>query len=241
MESAPVPEPKPRATGRMRDAVLVVDRGVLAFSRHWLAFFNLFIALYVGLPFAAPALMRAGWTDGAKLIYAVYSPLCHQLGYRSWYLFGDQPAYPRAEFQARTGIDPNDLWAARGFLGDAQMGFKVAFCQRDVAIYGGILVFGLVYGLPFVRRRLKPLHWVAWAALGLAPIGLDGVSQLFSNYPYNVLPLFNLIPSRESTPLLRTLTGALFGLANVWLAYPYVEQSMREVREQLEDKLRRAA
>jgi len=241
MEPTPTTGGQPRVTGRTRDAVLAVDRGILAFSRHWLLFFNLFIFVYVGVPFLAPALMRAGWTDGARLIYTVYGPLCHQLGYRSWYLFGEQAAYPRAEFQARTGIDPNDLWAARGFLGNAQMGFKVAFCQRDVAIYGAILLGGLLFGLPFVRRRLKPLHWVAWALLGLAPIGLDGFSQLFSNYPYNVLPVLNLLASRESTPLLRTLTGALFGLANVWLAYPYVEESMREVRQQLEDKLRRAA
>jgi hypothetical protein len=37
-------------------------------------------------------------------------------------------------------------------------------------------------------------------------------------------------PARESTPILRTATGLLFGLANVWLAYPYVEESMGETR-----------
>ncbi len=55
----------------------------------------------------------------------------------------------------------------------------------------------------------------------------------------HVLPGFNLLPARESTPVLRSLTGALFGLANVWLAYPYVEESMREVRQNLEAKLAR--
>lgn len=239
MEPLPLGEDRARVTGRTRAMVIAVDRGALAFSRHWLLVFNLFILAYVGVPFLAPALMRAGFTGAAKLIYTVYGPLCHQLGYRSWFLYGEQTNYPRAEFQARTGIDPNDLWAARGFLGDAQMGYKVAFCQRDVAIYGGLLLAGILYGLPFVRGRVPPLHWLGWVALGLAPIGLDGFSQLLSQYPYSALPLFNLLPVRESTPFLRSLTGALFGVANAWLAYPYVEESMRELRQSLEAKLAR--
>jgi uncharacterized membrane protein len=237
MEPSSLSEDRVRVTGRTRATVIAVDRAVLAFARRWLLVFNLFILAYVGLPFLAPVLMHGGFTGAAKLIYTVYGPLCHQLGYRSWYLYGEQADYPRAEFQARTGIDPNDLWAARGFLGDAQMGYKVAFCQRDVAIYGGLLLAGLLYGLPFVRGRVRPLHWLGWAAIGLVPIGLDGFSQLFSQYPYSALPLFNLLPVRESTPFLRTLTGGLFGLANAWLAYPYVEESMRELRQSLEAKL----
>ncbi|MBP7691731.1 MAG: DUF2085 domain-containing protein [Anaerolineales bacterium] len=226
-------------TGRTRTAVIAVDRGVLALARHWLLAFNLFVLAYVGIPFLAPALMHIGWTGPAKLIYTIYSPLCHQLGYRSWFLFGAETHYPRAEFQTRTGIDPNDLWAARGYLGDETLGYKVAFCERDVAIYGGLLLAGLIYSLPGVRGRLPPLPWWGWVLLGLVPVGLDGFSQLFSQYPYNLLPGFNLLPARESTPVLRSLTGALFGLANVWLAYPYVEESMREVRQNLEAKLAR--
>lgn len=234
-----IPDDKPRLTGRARQMVIAVDRAVASFARHWLLAFNLFILAYVGLPFLAPVFMHFGWTGAAKVVYTVYSPLCHQLGYRSWYLFGAAPNYPRAEFETVTGIDPNDLWAARGFIGDAQLGYKVAFCERDVAIYGGIFLAGLLYALPGVRGRLPALSWWGWILLGLLPIALDGFSQLFSQYPYNTLPLFNLLPPRESTPWLRTLTGALFGLANVWLAYPYVEESMRDTRLGLEHKLAR--
>jgi hypothetical protein len=31
-----------------------------------------------------------------------------------------------------------DIFAARQFVGNPQVGYKVARCQRDVAIYGGI-------------------------------------------------------------------------------------------------------
>jgi len=39
---------------------------------------------------------------------------------------------------------------------------------------------------------------------------------------------------------MRLITGTLFGLGCVWLAYPYLEEAMRESRNELETKLRRA-
>lgn len=232
-------ENPPRVTGQARSAVTFADRLVYGFARRWLLVFNLFILAYVGLPFLAPALMASGNTGAARIIYTIYSPLCHQLGYRSWFLFGEESNYPRAVFRQVTGIDPDDLWGARGFLGNERLGYKVAFCQRDVAIYGGILLGGLIYSLGFVRRRLRPLHWVGWILLGVLPIALDGFSQLFTQFPYNQFALFSWLPPRESTPELRTLTGLLFGLANVWLAYPYVNVSMREVADEMGRKLAR--
>jgi hypothetical protein len=38
---------------------------------------------------------------------------------------------------------------------------------------------------------------------------------------------------------MRLLTGALFGLASVWLAWPYADAAFNEVREQLDEKLSR--
>jgi uncharacterized membrane protein len=239
MEQLETASGKKRVTGRTRAVVITLDRGILAFARHWLLFFNLFILTYLGLPFMAPVLMNSGHPAAANVIYTIYSPLCHQLGFRSWYLFGERSAYPRDIFQQYTDINPDDLWAARAFRGNPQMGYKVAFCERDVAIYGGLLVAGLIYGLPFVRRRVGPLHWLAWLLIGIFPIALDGFSQLFSQFPYHTFALFSWLPPRESTPFLRTLTGGLFGLANAWLAYPYVEESMREVWRDLEAKLAR--
>jgi uncharacterized membrane protein len=249
MEQTELISNKPRVTGRRRAVVIWLDRRILWLARHWVLAFNLFIGLYVGLPFLAPVLIYAGAPAPARAIYTVYSGLCHQLGYRSFYLFGERLAYPRDIFQQYSGIDPNFIepngypsgfWEARAFVGNERMGYKVALCERDVAIYGVILLGGLVYALPFVRARVKPLHWVLWILIGIVPVALDGFSQLFSNYPYNALPLLSQLPTRESTPLLRVITGGLFGLANIWLAYPYVEESMQEMRAELEAKLGRA-
>jgi uncharacterized membrane protein len=107
------------------------------------------------------------------------------------------------------------------------VGYKIALCERDIAIYGAILLFGLVYAA--TGRRLKPLHWTLWVLLGMLPIGLDGFSQLFSQVQWAWLE--SILPYRESTPFLRVLTGGLFGLTTAWFAYPYMEASMAETRQ----------
>jgi uncharacterized membrane protein len=217
------------------------DRVSFWLSRHYLAMLNLFVFLYVGFPFLAPVLMEAGLQTPAAVIYKVYSPLCHQFTFRSFFLFGEQPYYPLAEahvagvqtFEQATGIhgaeDPSNVarLEARQFTGNPTLGYKVALCERDVAIYGGILLFGLVFAL--TGRRIPALHWAGWMILGLGPIGLDGFSQLFSQFNWGFLAA--LLPYRESTPFLRVLTGALFGIATAWFAYPYIEESMNETRQ----------
>jgi uncharacterized membrane protein/glutaredoxin len=209
-------------------------------SRHYLAVFNVFIAAYVLLPFLAPILMKVGATTPAGWIYRAYSVVCHELAFRSWFLFGEQASYPRASagveglipYGEATGLGENDLWAARDYRGNEVIGFKVGLCERDIAIYGGILLFGI--GFAVSGRKIKPVHWILWIILGLVPIGLDGLSQLVSQPP------MNLIPYRESTPLYRSITGFLFGFITAWFGYPYVEETMRENRKILADKYQRS-
>lgn len=206
-------------------------------SRHYLALFNVVVFIYLTVPFLAPILMKVGAVSPAQGIYKAYSFVCHQLAFRSWFLFGVQAVYPRAEaglkgllsYQQATGKVGSDLLAARAFVGNAQLGYKVALCERDVAIYGGILLFGILYAL--ARRKTKPIHWTLWIIFGILPIAIDGFSQLLSQTP------FGFIPFRESTPFLRTLTGFLFGFLTAWFGYPYVEESMQENRKFLEGKL----
>lgn len=210
------------------------DRFTAWLGRSYMLLLNLLLFLYVGLPFLAPTLMNAGYPQLARPIYGMYGALCHQLAYRSWFLFGEQPFYPRAaaglegyqSFQQATGINednPSSLLEARRFIGNEQMGYKVAYCERDIAIYGSMLIFGLVFAAS--GRRLRALPWWLWVLVGIAPIALDGFSQLFSQ-----IPGFNLWVHRESTPLIRTITGALFGLTTAWFGFPILEESMAETR-----------
>ncbi len=217
------------------------DRVYFWGARHYLAVLNLLVFIYVGLPFLAPTLMKLNLTLPATVIYKMYSPLCHQFAFRSFFLFGEQPYYPLKEagltdiktLEQVTGLtDLANTYSAsrleaRQFVGNPTLGYKVAFCERDVAIYAGILLFGLVFAA--TRRRLPALHWLLWGLIGLGPISLDGFTQLFSqlNWPW----LAQVLPYRESTPMERVITGLLFGFCTAWFAFPGIEESMKETRQ----------
>jgi len=130
-------------------------------------------------------------------------------------------------FNQATGLSEastaDALYRARQFVGNQQVGYKLALCERDMAIYGSILLFGIIFAIS--GRKIKPLPWYIWVLVGIMPIALDGFSQLLSQPP------FGFIPYRESTPFLRILTGFLFGFTTAWFGYPLVEQSMAETRQ----------
>ncbi len=219
------------------------DRVSWWISKHYLLVLNLFLLLYFGLPFLGPVFKKAGWDKPAEVIYLMYRPLCHQWSFRSWFLFGAQPFYPHAAakmdgyitFEEATGItDENDpgRWQARLFEGNEWMGYKVALCQRDEAIWGAMFLFGVIYALS--GRRIPKLHWMWWLLIGLGPVGLDGFSQMFSQIPGSFI--HSILPYRESTPLLRTITGFLFGWTTAWFTIPLIEETMAESRRILTKK-----
>ena len=240
-------------------ASLIIDRIFHTLARRWLLFLNLAVALYVGLPMLAPVLMNAGLTGPATLLYRVYSPMCHQLASRSFFLFGEQIAYPREiagsrltpieafmpglpEF-AEASADPAEwstfLWPARRFVGNEQMGYKMALCQRDISIYAAMVAGGLVYGLLRRRGRIRPMPFWLFLLIGIGPIALDGFSQLFSQFFVGTQldALARLFPLRESPPLLRSLTGALFGLSIVWLVYPRLDEQFTMTADDIARRL----
>ena len=194
-----------------------VDSAVHALARHWLAMLVLFWGLYVGLPLLAPVFMNLGWTGPAKIIYAIYRPACHQRPDRSYFLGGPQVVYSTEELaEARVDVGP----LSRD-IGNEAVGWKVAFCERDVAIYGSLFLGSLAFAL--VRRtRRKWLMRFRTYLIFLVPLGIDGGLQLFGLY--------------ESNWLLRSLTGSLFGFASVFFAYPYLQDGFDEVLRSLTAK-----
>ena len=213
---------QPALSPWQRNLVLGIQRFIYWLSKHWLAMVNLFILVYVGLPFAAPVLMKAGWTAPARVVYTIYKPLCHQLAFRSWFLFGEEPVYPRAEYEARVGMNgarwPELFAQAREFVGGGTTGYKVGLCERDVATYAALFLAGLTYAV-LRRRGLRPMPFWLFILVGVLPIGLDGGSQFVSLF-------ISAVPARESVWQLRVLTGGLFGLSIAWLAYPYIQEGM---------------
>ena len=175
---------------------MTIFRGSLI-GRHWLLITNLLVAMFLALPFVAPLLMHLGRADLANLIYSAYQLTCHEWPFRAYFMFGPQATYSASELQAHgvTGI--------YDFKGSPELGYKVAFCARNVAIYAAALAAGLVYA--WQRYRLAPLSIGAYS-LAMVPMALDGLTQLTG--------------WRESTWELRSVTGAVFGVASVWLLYP---------------------
>lgn len=207
-------------------------------ARYWMIWFSLFYGLFVGLPFLAPVLMHFHLESLARLIYSLYSFLCHQLPERSYFFYGSQASYPVADI---TAVWPasGDLMRWREFTGSLEMGWKVAWSDRMISMYTGVLLFAWLWWP--LRRHVRPLSLRGFVLL-LLPMVLDGGSHMisdlsglhagfrFSNdwlasltgqffpstfYVGDALGSFN--------SWMRLVTGLLTGLAVVWAVFPILE------------------
>lgn len=182
--------------------------------RHWLLIANLLLGIFVITPWLAPVFMHAGWEGAGRAIYFVYGFFCHQLPERSWFLFGRQFTLPLAEVE-RLGKVGGGMFELRRFVGNADVGWKVAWSDRMVSFYGGWFLFGLLYALIRTLRkhslrgrlggapRALGLSWKA-ALLLLLPMVVDGVSHTISD-------LWGLEQGfRATNAWLAALTGHLF-------------------------------
>lgn len=163
---------------KTRRVVRAAQIGSFWFARHWLALANGINLLVLAGSALVPAMRAVGLYSLADPLFGSYRLVCHQLPYRSFYLFGH----------------------------------PMAMCQRNVAIYASMALAGLAFAL--VRDRLRPLPW-RWYLVFLLPIAIDGFTQLLG--------------LRESNWQLRLLTGSLFGVASVWLAYPYIHRFAQDI------------
>jgi uncharacterized membrane protein len=206
-------------------------------GRHWAALMVAAVGLYALLPWLAPLFMRLGWTHAGEAVYVLYGTQCHQLPQRSFFLFGRALMYPLPEIQAafQQSSDPLVL---RQFLGNAEMGWKVAWSDRMVAMYTGIPIWAAVFW-----AAGRPARRLPWWALGLLllPLTLDGATHMLSDLTGgigggfrdsnawlagltgNALPVSfyagDAVGSFNSW--LRLISGVLFSLGVVWLAASY--------------------
>ncbi|MBC7262435.1 MAG: DUF2085 domain-containing protein [Chloroflexi bacterium] len=189
----------------------LLTRIVAIVARHWLFLISTALAIEALLPVLAPVLMATGHASAARLIYTLCSPFCHQLPERSFFLFGQQTTYTLHELQLLIGPD-----VPLRYVGNPAIGYKIAVCQRDIATYLALFTASLAF-IP-LRHRLRPLPIPIFILL-CVPMAIDGLGQLFMLW--------------ESTPYSRVISGALFGIACIWLAYPYIEAGMQDVARTL--------
>jgi len=203
------------------------------------------ILIFTGLPFLAPLFMHWGWETPARVIYFVFSLLCHQLPERSFFLFGSRIMYSLNELQA-AGANTTDLLALRQFIGNGEIGWKVAWSDRMVWMYTSIPAFGLLWWL--LRQKINPLSWWGFVLL-LLPMALDGSTHFIGDLAgigqgfrdtnlwlaaltHNVFPptfyAGDALGSFNS--LMRMLSGLLFGLGVVWFGFPYLDEALNPRR-----------
>src|SRR5260370_19730586 len=108
---------------------------IRAAFRHWLLALNAALCAFLVGAFAAPILMAAGWRPAADALYAAYHLTCHQWAFRTFFLFGQQQPISIYDQQQLTdlALDPFT------FVGNPSLGWKMGFCERDLAIYLGLL------------------------------------------------------------------------------------------------------
>lgn len=206
-----------------------------ALARNWFAVFAVAYGTFVLLPLLAPVFMKVGFNQLGSAIYWMYSFVCHQLPQRSWFLFGAQPSYPLAAIQA-AWQNTTDATILRQFVGNAEMGWKVAWSDRVFSMYTGVWLFALI-GYP-LRRKIRGLPLWGFTLLAL-PMFVDGVSHMISDLAglgqgfrdqniwlmqltQNAFPQSfyagDMLGSFNSW--MRLISGALFALGVIWFAIP---------------------
>jgi len=151
--------------------------------------------------------------------------------------------YPLSEIQTawKTTINPMIL---RQFIGNEDMGWKVAWSDRMVSFYTSIWIFAVAWRL--FRKKIKPISWLGFILL-LLPMVLDGGTHLLSDLSgvgqgFRDTNQWLAILTNHALPAgfyagdalgsfnswARFLTGVSAGLGIAWLVFPNLEDSFGE-------------
>jgi uncharacterized membrane protein len=219
-----------------------LERWAEGLARHWLAWANLFWGLLTGIPWLAPILMHAGATRLAGAIYTAYGFMCHQLANRSYFLFGPKWMYAYTELLPYAP-HADTMQGLRAFTGVPALGYKVAWSDRMVSLYGAIFLGGIAFAL--LRRWLRSPRWAVLLPL-IVPLVVDGgthalgdLAGLGRGFRYDNAWLASL--TRNALPAsfyagnalgsfnwwMRLITGLLAGVAIAWMLYPLVDAAFR--------------
>ncbi len=214
-------------------------------ERRWFLAFSLLYGLFVGMPFLAPVFMKMGWETPARWIYTFYAFFCHQLPQRSFFLFGPKVMYSLEEIQ--TVWPAQNPFVLRQFIGTPEMGWKVAWSDRMVAMYTSVLFFAWLWWP--LRQRIRPLP-LGVLILLLLPMALDGGTHFLSDFVGGVDQGFRYTNewlarlTRDAFPAhfyrgnalgsfnswMRLLSGLFFGLGVAWWILPRAHQEWETMR-----------
>lgn len=238
-----------------RNRAIALNRMVYRLSQRWFLGFMAISGLWVGLPWLAPIFMRLGWDGAANVIYALYAYQCHQMPQRSFFLFGPKAMLSLDSIRAMW-VDTFDPRVLREFIGNAAVGYKVAWSDRMVSAYTSIPLGGLLWRL--FRKRLRALPLWGFILMAL-PMAIDGGTHVISDlagigqgFRYTNTWLAALTGNRfpalfyagdalgSFNSWMRLITGVLFGVGLVWFALPVMQEAFDDMARTIEAKFERA-
>ena len=236
---------------------LKLVRATYFLMKHWLTILIAVLGIINILPFIAPLLMRLGLTGAAELIYMVYTPLCHQMAQRSFFLFGEKIMYAPHELPILlSGNFVDDMLALKVFNGNESLGWKVAWSDRMVYMYGMTWLALIIYQQLRTRFQIKRINLILFVIL-LMPMAIDGLSHVVSdfqgglfegfryhnewlaNLTYNLLPQSFYVGDLFGTfnSWMRLISGIGFGIGVVWLVIPIIDVSITRDIQIIGEKL----
>ena len=120
------------------------------------------------------------------------------------------------------------------------LGYEVAQCWRCQALYGAVLLFGILFAFArdrdpaWLRWMRKPLPWY-WFVLLIAPMVMDGMTHMLGlrgTLSANTDPSFgSFLTGSQFFSLnwwLRVITGGMAGLGVAWFAIPRMARVVAE-------------
>lgn len=161
------------------------------------------LALFT-LPIFIVPFLAASDSGAAEPIYSFYGLSCHQFISRSICYF---PGYGISDCIPGGELLPYRLHAVDN---SGRIGYPFPVCARDIGIYLAALASGIL--LFFLKKSdAKEIPNPLFFILALVPIALDGGTQL--------------IGLRESSNLLRLITGGIAGFAFSFYCVPLMNRA----------------
>lgn len=204
--------------------------GVLArfgtfLSTHILELMISLLVLYAILPFVSPIAFKLGFNGVGEGIQNIYHVFCHQRVERSIFLFGEDALiafYTVQELKDDDDIPqynldaPIPIWTTTYFgypyWGNEKIGYKVAFCLRDVGLYWSLAITSII-AYWWIKKNNRNIN-VSWKYLVLLmiPMAVDGTFQTIVE-AFGVPGLSQqFITSYIANMPKRIITGGLFGI-----------------------------
>ncbi len=185
-----------------------------------------FLFIYAFTPFLSPIFFSFNPDSViAKNIQNIYTLFCHQRPQSSLFLFGGEQSqyfYTLDELKELEIVPENSLVSSgAGYWGNEDVGYKVAFCIRDIGIYSALALMGLFLTI-FMNMKCKivKVHWFLILLLML-PMAIDGILQfIVMFFEISWIPEAYLLSMSK-----KFITGVLFGIGGALLIFPNLKDA----------------